>query len=624
MCGIVGIGTDKAPAEIEHLLRKMNNAIFHRGPDDSGTHVAPGVGLANRRLSLIDLTGGHQPMHTDDGVSLVFTGEIYNYIALRDALIRDGYVFKTRCDTEVILNLYHAMGVEAFKKLHGMFAVAIHDARSNELILARDHVGIKPLYYRLEQGEIMFASEIKGILAGLPGRPAVDPQSVWHYLSLRYVPPPQTIWKNIFKLQPGHILRFSLQTHETEITPFWQPNFTPEPFDPSRNYEREFEDLFLAAVESHITASDVPIGLFLSGGLDSGAICAASIELGHTRFHTISIGGEDNGSNDELALARNVSAKFDTMHHEIGITRQSYFDVLDDVVWHFDEPYGDETGAAAYLLAREARQHVKAVMSGEGSDELLLGYSNQYTLDGVAAIDRRFGSWPSPLLHAASHLFGGQRGEVLRAVAAGGTGAYDKGAGNHIAFSFDDSEKKAFWRGGPVALSRAMISDWYTLPTSVNPLAQKQHSEFQTWLVENLLMKADKMSMAASLEARVPFLHLPLVEWCQRSPMEARLGRNHLGDAVGKPVLRKFAAKRLPPELLNIPKRGFPVPTRAWFRKILEEQKGFVPISRAIHDWVDCAALKEVADRAIAGESSALARLWGVSMLDRWFEAYVD
>ena len=624
MCGIVGMGTGKVPAEIEHLLRKMNNAIFHRGPDDSGTHVAPGVGLANRRLSLIDLSGGHQPMQTADGVTLVFNGEIYNYVALRDALIREGYVFKSRCDTEVVLNLYHAMGVEAFKKLHGMFAVAIHDARRNELILARDHVGMKPLYYRLEQGEIMFASEIKAILAALPARPAVDPKSVWHYLSLRYVPPPGTIWQNIFKLPPGHVLRFSLNTRETEITPFWKPDFTPEPFDPARNYDREFEDLFMAAVESHITASDVPIGLFLSGGLDSGAICAASIELGHTRFHTISIGGEDNGENDELELAGMISTKFDTMHHQIAISRRNQFDAMDDVVWHFDEPCGDETAAATYLLSREARQFVKAAMSGEGADELLLGYSNQYTVDEVAAINRRFGPWPPTLLHAASHLFGGQRGEMLRAVAAGGAATYNKGAGNHMAFTFDDSEKKNFWRGGPVQPSRAMVSSWYTLPAAVNPLAQKQQSEFQTWLVENLLMKADKMSMAESLEMRVPFLHLPLVEWCQRSPMEARLGRDGRGLSVGKPVLRKFAAKRLPPDMLNIPKRGFPVPTRMWFRKILEEQNGFVPISRAIHDWIDCAALKDIAGRAIGGENSALARLWGVSMLDRWFEAYVD
>lgn len=624
MCGIVGIGGVKDPGEIEHVLRRMNDSIVHRGPDDSGVHIAPQVGLGNRRLSIIDLAGGHQPMHTADGVSLVFAGEIYNYVALRRELIAKGYGFRTRCDTEVILNLYHAYGAEAFRRLNGMFAIAIHDARSNEIILARDPVGIKPLYYRLEQGELLFASEIKAILAALPAKPAVEPRAVWDYLSLRYVPPPRTIWKNIFKLEPGHILRYSLAARRAEFSRFWQPDFTPEPFDPGRDYDREFETLFLEAVESHLNASDVPIGLFLSGGLDSGAICAAAIELGHSKFHTISIGGADNGDNDELALARLVSAKFDTLHHEVEITRQRYFDVLDDVVWHFDEPYGDETGAAAFLLSQEARRHVKAAMSGEGADELLLGYSKKNTFEEIAAIDRRFSPWPAPLLSAASHLFGPRRGDVLRAVAAGGAGAYDKGAGNHIAFSLDDGEKASFWRGGAMASSRAMVGAWYTLPTDVHPLAQRQQSEFTSWLVEDLLMKADKMSMAVSLEQRVPFLHLPLVEWCQRSPMQARIGRNANGEAVGKPVLRKFAAKRLPPQLLNIPKRGFPVPTIRWFRQILQERKGFVPVSRAIHDWIDCEGLQGLAARGMAGERPALAKLWGVAMLDRWFEVYVD
>jgi asparagine synthase (glutamine-hydrolysing) len=623
MCGIVGIGGISTQAEIAPVLRRMSDSIIHRGPDDSGMHIAPQVGLATRRLSIIDLEGGHQPMHTADGVALVFNGEIYNYIALREDLIRAGYRFKTRCDTEIVLNLYHAFGMEAFSKLRGMFAVAIHDSRSNELVLARDQLGMKPLYYRLDQGGLLFASEIKAILAALPARPAINPQAVWDYLSLRYVPPPHTIWQGIDKLPPGHVLRYSLLSRTTQLTSFWQPDFTPEPFDPSRDYDREFEQLFLEAVEAHITASDVPIGLFLSGGLDSGAICAAAMELGHAHFHTVSIGGDDNGSNDERALARLMGARFETNHHEVEITRQSYFDVLDDVAWHFDEPYGEETGAAAYLLSREARRHVKAAMSGEGADELLLGYSNNVAFNELDFIDRRFRLWHPQLLNAASLLFDGSRARVLKAVAAGGTGAYNKGAGNHIAFSFDDGHKRPFWRGGPARPSRVMVADWYTLSTEIHPLAQKQQSEFQSWMVENLLMRGDKMSMAVSLQQRVPFLHLPLVEWCQRSPIEVRVARP-TGEWQGKAVLRNFTARRLPMEILNAPKRGFPVPTLRWFAQMLRDQAGFRPVSRAIHDWIDLGALEAQVGRGMRDERVALGNLWGVAMLDRWFKAYVD
>ncbi len=624
MCGIVGIVTRKDRGEIECTLRRMNGVIVHRGPDDSGSHIAADVGLAMRRLSIIDLAGGHQPMRTTDGVSIVFNGEIYNYVTLRNDLIARGYTFRNKTDTEVILNLYHAEGADGFKKLNGMFAIAIHDSRSDELILARDQIGIKPLYYLLDADRLLFASEIKAILAALPSKPTVNSQSVWDFLSLRYVAPPHTIWQSIFKLEPGHTLRYSLKTHQAQIVRFWQPNLTPEPFDQGRNYDREFEQQFLAAVESHIVASDVPVGTFLSGGLDSGAICAASIELGHRNFHTFSISGEDAGRDDELPLARMVSEKFGTNHHEIMMTRQLYFDQLDTVAWHFDEPYGDETGAALLLLSRDARQHVKVAMSGEGSDELLLGYSRKFSIEQLAAIERRYRPWPSFLLKAASHLFHGRRANILSAIAAGGPGAYRRGAAFHIAWTLTDEEKIPIWRGGPLRPTQDMVASWYVLPTTVHPLAQTQQADFQTWLVEDLLMKADKMSMASSLETRVPFLHLPFVEWCQRSPMDVRIGRIDKGEFSSKAILRNFVAKRLPTEVLNAPKRGFPVPVIRWFSQMLREQKRLAPTSRAISDWIRFDALGTLVAQGAAGERSSLAKLWGIVMLDRWFKAYVD
>jgi asparagine synthase (glutamine-hydrolysing) len=624
MCGIVGIAAALGVAELEGQLARMNDAIIHRGPDDSGSHLAPGIGLAMRRLSIIDIAGGHQPMRTEDGVAIVFNGEIYNYLALRRDLQARGYVFRTQSDTEVILNLYHAEGVNGLRRLNGMFAVAIHDARSEELVLVRDQIGIKPLYYLRDSGRLLFASEIKAILAALPGRPPIDRQALWDYLSLGYVPPPRSIWQGILKLEPGHILRHDLTTRVSRLQRYWAPDLTPDPFDPGRDYAREFHDHFLAAVESHIVASDVPVGAFLSGGLDSGAICAASVELGHRKFHTFSITGEAAGDRDETGLARLVSRKFATTHHEIVMRRADFFDTLDQAAWHFDEPYGDETGIALLLLSRLARQHVKVAMSGEGSDEMLLGYATEADVRGQERIQRKYGGLPRALYRAAAPFFGGSRAAVLAALGKGGPGAYLKGLGMHISWALADEEKARFWRGPSERPTRALVSSWYTLPTTVDPMAQSQQAAFQTWLVEDLLMKSDKMSMAVSLESRVPFLHLPLVEWCQRAPMQARLGDVAAGEVRPKAILRDFVASRLPPEVLNAPKRGFSLPALAWSAERLREQGGFRPTSRAIHDMLDFTAMQPLVEAAMSGAPQSADKVWNVVMLDRWCRAYLD
>ena len=624
MCGIVGIVARDDRSELERVINRMNDVIVHRGPDDAGVHLAGDVGLAMRRLSIIDVGGGHQPMYTADGVCIVFNGEIYNYLALRAALIARGYTFKTKSDTEVILNLYHAEGCDGFKKLNGMFAFAIHDKRSDEIIIVRDQIGIKPLYYLLDSERLIFASEIKAILAALPSKPEVNPLAVWDFLSLRYVPPPITIWHGIAKLQPGHMLRYGLKTRVGQITRFWQPNLSPEPFDSARDYRREFEEQLVEAVQSHIVASDVPVGAFLSGGLDSGAICAAAIELGHRNLHTFSIGGDAASKDDELSLAGMVSKMLGTNHHEIVMSQKDYFDQLDTVAWHVDEPYGDETGAALLLLSRDARRYVKVALSGEGSDELLLGYEKKSVLDLLAKNDRRYGAVPGWLLKAASHFFDRERSSILLAMAAGGPGAYFKGSASHIARTLTHQEKKVFWRGGPLRPTEELVSSWYTLPAKVHPLAQMQQSDFQTWLVEDLLMKSDKMSMATSLEIRTPFLHLPFVEWCQRSPMEVRIGHVDKGEFRPKAILRDFVAKRLPKEVLNAPKRGFPVPTISWFGKVLREQGRIVPVSRAIQEWIRMDGLDTLVGQGVAGDRRALAKLWGIVMFDRWCGVYLN
>jgi len=602
----------------------MNEQILHRGPDDSGVYVAEGVAFAMRRLSIIDISGGQQPKHTSDGVSIVFNGEIYNYVSLRNSLIERGYKFESRSDTEVILKLYHAEGVAGLKKLNGMFAVAIHDARSDEVVLARDQIGIKPLYYCLDGAELYFASEIKAILAALSAKPQIDPQAMWDYLTLRYVPPAGTIWRGIKKLRPGHVIRYSVRTGKHEEVTFWSPDFTPDPYDPSRDYAGEFEQHFLAAVESHIVASDVPVGTFLSGGLDSGAITAASIELGHGDLHTFSISGTDAGEDDELPLARLVSERYGTSHHEIVMSKRQYFDQLDRVAWHFDEPYGDITGTALYLLSHAARNHVKVVMSGEGADELLLGYTKAAEVAKVAAIEQWYGRFPAVLLKCASKFFSGRRKSVLECIGNEGPGAYAKGTARHISTTLTDEEKYGIWQREAMTPTRELITSWYTLPTSLHQFAQVQQADFQSWLVEDLLMKADKMAMAASLETRVPFLHLPLVEWCQKAPLQARIGRFDMSEFRTKAVLRDFVARRLPQQVLQAPKRGFSLPVLRWLQEHLKEHRGIAPKSRSLHEWINTEALTNLLADGVNGKRAALEKLWAILMLDRWLLAYAD
>lgn len=622
MCGIVGLVCNDPPERLARRLSAMNAAIVHRGPDDAGVHLAQGVGLAMRRLAIIDLVTGHQPMTTPDGLTIVFNGEIYNFRALRAELVDKGHVFKTLSDTEVILNLYRAEGIAAFARLNGMFAVAIHDPRHHELILARDQIGIKPLYLAELDGELIFASEIKAILAALPGRPAIDPQALWDYLSMRFAAPDRSIWAGIGKLGPGQVLRRNLRDGTQHITTYWRPDLTPAAFEPGRDYSGEFAEQFIAAVDSHIVAADVPVGAFLSGGLDSGAIVAAASELGHRDFHTFSISGQGAGKDDELPLARAVAKRFGTSHHEIIMGQDDYFGALDDVVHAFDEPYGDATGAALYLLAHKARDHVKVAMSGEGSDELLLGYTRAADLATLDKVARRYGPIPQSLLGLAARLMSPEKAAIFRAMAQGGAGAYRRGMAAHIGWTISDSEKSGFWRGPRMVPTFDLVQSWYSLPVTVNPLAQTQQADFGTWLVEDLLMKADKMAMAASLETRVPFLHLPLVEWCQRAPMEARIGA--AGQFQTKKVLRDFVATRLPDAVLNAPKRGFPLPIFPWFASRLREAGGYVPVSREFHNWIALDGLQPMVARACNNERRALEQLWGIAMFDRWCAAYLD
>ena len=324
MCGIVGLAGRFSQSEAAALADRMNRTIVHRGPDDAGLWATDGFAFAMRRLSIIDLTGGHQPIWSADGIGIIFNGEIYNYRVLRAELEASGYVFATHSDTEVILHLYQRDGLDMLQRLEGMFAICLYDRSRRRLHLIRDRFGVKPLYYAEIGGTFYFASEIKAILEVLPSRPDLNRQALHDYLTLRFVPAPNTVWCGIWKLPPAHRLTYGIGAGLQPPERYWQLDFAASEVEPGRDYPAEFSGLFLSAVEKRLVAADVPVGVLLSGGLDSSAVSAAAVELGHKDFHTFSVAFAEGGQYDETPYARAVAAHIGSQHHEVPIDREAF------------------------------------------------------------------------------------------------------------------------------------------------------------------------------------------------------------------------------------------------------------------------------------------------------------
>jgi asparagine synthase (glutamine-hydrolysing) len=620
MCGIAGFLGSGPDAERSERLARMTLAIAHRGPDDFGHWVGPGLALGMRRLSIIDLAGGHQPMWREDGIGIVFNGEIYNFKRLRDELERDGYVFKTRSDTEVILHLYHRDGLEGVRRLEGMFAIALFDGRNRQLHLIRDRIGVKPLYIADLDGRFLFASEIKAILEAVDRRPELNLVALNHFLTLRYVPAPQTIWKGVFKLLPATILTLDLDKGTRAERRYWEVHFRAQPEEPGRDYVKEFETLFLASVDKRLLAADVPVGVFLSGGLDSSAVSMAASMLGHRDLHTFTVAFDDGGIFDETGYARQVAERFGTRHHEVRVGQKEMIEFLPRQVHHTDEPLADLTTMPLYYLSRLARQHVKAVLSGEGSDEILAGYDLEQAMVKLRWLRLAERAAPRFVLRAAGQLLG-RRGEVLRTLGEVGLSGYARARALSPAREWPEHEKRLLWRSYPDSEpTESLVSGWYARSRSPDPLDQAQDVLIGDWLVEDLLMKADKMSMAASLEAREPFLDHALIEWAATLPAAWKVGDRRSGP-MSKRVLREFCRRGgVPPEILTREKRGFVVPAyqwiagplNGWARGILcDPQNRIAPLFRP--DAVD-----RVLRKAQAGDGNAARGVWALLIAEHW------
>jgi len=625
MCGIVGVIGSFSPEQGAALITSMNKTIVHRGPDDEGVWAGEGIAFGMRRLSIIDLVTGQQPMWTEDGVGIVFNGEIYNYLTLRDELVSSGYKFYTRSDTEVILNLYHRDGIEAVHRLEGMFAICLYDSRYGDVYLIRDRLGKKPLYHGERNGEFYFASEIKAILAAMDSKPGPNLQALHHYLTLRYVPAPATIWEHIYKLEPGHILSINLKTNRRSLKCYWQVKFDSQREHDERDYLREFEELFLAAVEKRLVASDVPVGVLLSGGIDSSAISAAAVELGHHDFHTFSVAFADGGSFDERDYARKVSAHIGSRHHEIVINQNDFVDFLPDLVRFSDEPLADLSAVPLYYVSRLAQRRVKVVLSGEGSDEILAGYDMEKLatrLEGLRKIDQFV---PKSLLKFFARILPRSYGKALADLGSAGWSGLLRARAPHITRHWSEEEKQALWRDHTNYLStEELISSWYRDAHSEHPLDQLQQVYCRSWLVEDLLMKADKMSMATSLELRVPFLDHALVEWAAKLPHAWKVGSKLTGP-VSKRVLREFAQKRLPQVILTRTKQGFPVPAYRWLNGEMGRwAEGLICDPKArLSEYFEISSVIPILKSARQGDIVSAHKVWVLIIAEQWMRQWL-
>jgi asparagine synthase (glutamine-hydrolysing) len=574
MCGIAGelrfrLGERPSPERV----RAMCDVMAHRGPDDFGGVTQAEASLGMRRLSIVDVAGGHQPLGNEDGtVQVVCNGEIYNSGTLRDELIGRGHRFKTRSDVEVIAHLYEEQGPAAVVRLEGMFAFALWDAPRHRLVLGRDRLGIKPLYVAETGGRLLFGSEAKCLLAGgLPGE--IDPQALHDYLTLGYVPDPASIFRGARQIPPAHVLVVEPGPTGARMREerYWHLRGHAE--HDERRSEAEWVDelrrTLRAAVESHLM-SDVPLGVFLSGGLDSGTIVSLMHELGVSPIRTFTIGFEEK-TFSELDLARQVAARYGTEHHEL-LVRPDAASLLPRMVRYFDEPFADSTAIPVWYVSELARRHVKVVLCGEGGDELLAGY-HTYRARRLAAVYARLprvvgGRLVPSLVRRlpVSHARVSFDYKAKRFV----TGAYLPPAAGHLWWKtvLTEDAKRALYANGTADAVEptARLYESLYAESDGNDLDRLQYVDTSLYLPADLLVKADRMSMAHSLEARVPFLDRSVVELSRRIPSRLRLR-----GLTTKYLLRRAMAGRLPEQILSGQKLGFNVPMSAWLAGGLRE-----------------------------------------------------
>ena len=632
MCGINGIAlSSRSQGTIDAtVLERMRDVISHRGPDDKGIFIDGRVGLGHRRLSIVDVAAGHQPMPNEDGsLHITYNGEIYNHADFRPALEAGGHTYRTHCDTETILHLYEEYGESCVNHLRGMFAFAIWDQRRRELFIARDRLGVKPLYYtHTDDGSLYFGSEIKTLLEAEAVKPEVNFKALPDYLANHATSGEETLFRGVKRLLPGHTLLW--RDGEIQLKRYWDVSFakTNDEGRSDQDYIAEWGEMFRTSVRLRLMA-DVPLGMFLSGGIDSSAIAAVMSGMVDEPIKTFSVAFAEREAN-ELEYARIVARAFKTDHHEVVVSPEDFFKALPRLVWHEDEPLAHPSSVALYFVSRLASQKVKVVLTGEGSDELLAGYGRYRKTIFNLAFGARYESLTTAgirktikagiaVLPAGSKI----KQKLLRTFLTLSPTIESIYFDNFAVFPgtmqnelLTPEARDRIGVGDPYAGVRAVLQQ--TDATSL--LDRLLYADIKTYLHE-LLMKQDQMSMATSVESRVPFLDHKLVEFTSRLPERLKLR-----GWTTKYILRKSMQGVLPETILSRPKMGFPVPVGAWFRgaysSVVDEYVlGERAMSRGLFnpDFV-----RSLVKRHQTGGENHSERLWALVNFEMWLRQFID
>ena len=623
MCGIAGVVSTTRESNItEALVHQMCNQIVYRGPDDEGLYVADGAGLGMRRLSIIDLSGGHQPVFNEDRTSwIVFNGEIYNFPELRPELERRGHTFRSHCDTEVIIHLYEEMGADCVNKLRGMFAIAIYDKTKRKLTLARDRLGKKPLHYAFHRGNLYFASEIKSILAVAPELAEVNAQGLLEYLYYGYVPDPITAYSGICKLPPGHILEF--QDGKIRTRQYWDiPQYNTHAPKNEEECLEELEQRLFEATKIRLI-SDVPLGAFLSGGTDSSTVVAMMARASSTPVKTFSIGFKKDDFN-EAHWARVVAQRFNTDHHDL-ILEPEVVQTVAHLTSSLEEPFGDSSMLPTYYVSQMARQHVTVALSGDGGDEMFAGY-DRYRIHDERRIFERIPVW-------ARKFFRDQVFPRLPNSMQGRKFSYNVSLPWQERYIDHLSFLPAFERDTPLLSPdfRRILNDnddpanvlrrYFAQAPAKDPVDQLLYVDTKTYMVADILAKVDRMSMLNSLEVRVPILDHLFVEWVAGLPPEWKLrGKQQ------KYILRKLAERvGVPHEAIYRQKQGFSLPLVHWMRNELKDMLMILLEPRTLErGYFDANGVRKLMDDHLVRGKTMTGRIWRLLMFELWHRNFLE
>jgi asparagine synthase (glutamine-hydrolysing) len=622
MCGIAGLVTAPGQVADARLLKAMTDILAHRGPDGDGMHLDGRVGLGHRRLAIIDLTTGDQPMASDDGrVWVVFNGEIYNFRELRRDLESRGERFRTTSDTEVLIKAYEVYGTDCLRHLRGMFAFALWDGRRRRLFLARDRAGIKPLVYAWDGRRLLFGSEIKALLQDPSVERDVDVDALRDYLTFLYVPSPKTIFRAIRKLPPASFLTLDVDAGDLRVERYWTLEFRP---DYRRGEAETLEGLrahLADAVRSHLV-SDVPIGAFLSGGTDSGSVVALMAQATREPVRTFSIGFEEEAF-DEVAYARMVATRYGTQHYEF-VVKPDALAALPRLAWQFDEPFADASALPTYYVSKITREHVTVGLSGDGGDESFAGYTRYAR---AQALHRRLDRLPAraarPLLGLAASLMPrGMRGQgALALLGADPVERYFRimtgGRGPTLA-GLLAPDLRARMAGEPDdRVFRALAGP----APEADYVATMQRLDIETYLPEDILTKVDRTSMLVSLESRVPLLDHVLMEYAATIPSAWKLS-----DGQGKAVLKRVMADHLPREVLHRRKMGFGVPLGAWLRGDLGAYTREILLDARTRrrGFLAADGVAALLDEHASGRRDRSTQIWSLLCLEEWARVWLD